>query len=172
MKTKEIIKLGCMVSILGFHAGCNSRLVNSERNRTKMVKKEDVRINSQTSELINGNRLLQFTDSSNKFFSIKIFPLDTFTFSVNDGFKGKASKIEWVGTEQDMKHFSDSMGIRAESEKSLRFELESEIKEKVIRASKEVKSRRTNWVLGLGLVGFIIVLYGLLQIRKRFRNIS
>lgn len=143
--------------ILGFHAGCNSRLVNSERDRTKMAQKEDVQIISKTSELINGNRLVLLTDSSSKFFSVEIFPLDTFTFSVNDGFKGKASKIEFMGIENEVQRILDSTGFRTEREKSLQYSRESQIKEKEIKSLKEVKTRRSNLVLGL--IGFIIFSY-------------
>lgn len=170
MKTESKIIVACIVLILGFHTSC-SRILNYERNKAKLIQKEEVRMTNDQSELIYGNRLIRLTDSSSKFFSIEIYPLDTFTFSVNNGFKGKASKIGVQGLIYKRQKFLDSISFSAENEQILEFRSENEIKEKEIRAIKDVKNRRSYWFAVLFLIGFMIILYGLYQIRKRFRNI-
>jgi len=170
MKTQNKIIVGCIVLILGFHASC-SRILNSERNKAKLIQNEEVRMTSEQSELIFGNRLIQLADSSSKFFSIEIYPLDTFTFSVNDGFRGMASKIEVRGIMYERQKFLDSISFSTEKDQTIQYGSEYKIREKGLRASKEVKSPRLFWLVVLFLIGFIIVVYGFFQVRKRYRNI-
>jgi len=152
MKTQNKIIVGCIVLMLGFHASC-SRILNSERNKAKLIQNEEVRITTEQSELIYGNRLIELTDSSSKFFSIEIYPLDTFTFSVNDGFRGMASKIEVQGIMHEGKKFSDSIRFSTERDQTIQYGSEYKIREKGIRASKEVKSPRSYWLVVLFLIG-------------------
>lgn len=49
------------------------------------------------------SRVVLLSDSNKQRYSIKIFPLDTFSYSVQDGFKGKASKIEVMGSSDYMR---------------------------------------------------------------------
>jgi len=170
MKILNRIILGSFVLISGYHASC-SRLLSSERNKVKLIQKDDVILSDEQSELLHGNHVVQLTDSSHKIFKIEIFPLDTFSFSLKDGFKGMASRIELSGLERGVIKVSDSTGFKFEKKESLQFERENKIITGATQNTKEVKRNSTFGYWGMFLGGFIIALLGLFQIYKRFKAI-
>jgi len=146
-------------------------MVNSERNKTYLEQKEEVRLNSQQSELVTRNRVVQVTDSSRRVFRVEIFPLDTFSFSLDGGFRGRAAKIVIIGNEKDFQSISDSVGLTSARYNTVRFKKKNEIKGKEIAASKDVKSRASGWLVGmLCLSGVTVFCYLFFWIRRRGRN--
>ncbi len=172
MKTQDIIWIGGMLMLLVTQS-CRTRTVDSEKNRTKLEQKEEVRVNSLQSELLTGNRVVQLTDSSSKFFRVTIFPFDTVSFSLEDGFKGRATKIEVVGAEKNFQRVSDSVDITGSTNSTVRYKRENESNEKEITASKDIKSRPSGWlVVVLCLSVVTVVGYFFYWVRRQGTNIT
>ena len=105
------------------------------------------------------NQIIELSDSSNHQYKVRIFPLDTFSFSVDSGFKGRARSIELSGF---IRQSRDASGIITDSAAKLtdevyRQEASSSSKEKIITKALTKKSFGIIpfWIW-IGLIIFII----------------
>ena len=149
MKTQNILKIGCLISLLINQVSCSTRLLNSERKMTKELQKDDIRISSQQLESITGSRQINFTDSSSNMFKVTIFPLDTFTFSLEGGFKGKAMRIEAAGIIKQYKKMVDSSEMLFEKETRVEFENNRNVKKVESSKKRVIERKRVRWVSGI-----------------------
>ncbi len=170
MNLQNKITISCMVLILGFQAAC-SRILNSDRNKSNRIQKVDMDLSAEQSEWLYDNHIMQFSDSSNTYFRIEIFPMDTFSFSLKDGFKGIASKIELKGVQHNLLKVTDSASLTLKKDKSLQLAQNHEMIDRETSEIKRVKRTYPVGYTGFFLIGCIIVIYGIYLINKRYKTI-
>jgi hypothetical protein len=107
MKTLKMISIVIILSL----ASCRSREMSFGRSKTSETEKERISLNESRSESVNGVRVMEMRDSSKQFVGLRIYPLDTFSLNVNDGFRGKAKVVEYWGVEERVKEARDSSGL-------------------------------------------------------------
>ena len=138
---------------------CTTKNLSTQKSRKAIHSTEDISIQSSERGFLQGSRIISMSDSVDNQYYIKIFPLDTFSFSLQNGFKGKASLIEVVGTRQEVKKIIDSSTIRAERQNETLYNNKSTSKESIASRQKKLQKKRSTLLLPmltLGISGLVI----------------
>lgn len=152
------VRMFCVTLIIFNTAGCRTKLLNFEKMRISEVQTEDRHILSKYNESLRSNRIVFTSDSDKQFYRVSIFPLDTFSFSLQDGFKGRASSIEVTGVRYQVKTVSDSAGFVGEEQGTIQFDHVSKRKETAVLSTKVLEKKMPGWKFGL----IVIVLLGVI----------
>lgn len=107
---------------------------------------------------LEAKRKLLLTDTTHEQYTVTIFPLDSFSFSTENGFRGKAEKIELSGQLRRVLSRTDSAVLRVEKRSDRIYEAEERIEKSALSKTRvlESKSRRVLWVF-IGLAGIIVL---------------
>lgn len=116
MRTQDIIIMSSMVMLIAIQTSCRSRMVNSARIRNSEKMRESVNLKSKQNESLASSRVIFMSDSTVNAYRVTIFPVDTFTYSPEAGFKGKARKIEASGIARELKKTGDSSATHFQKE--------------------------------------------------------
>lgn len=110
MKTliQILISIYFTLWVLASITACRTKNLSTQSSRISNRHAEDISIHDLKRDSLQSSRVIELRDSVNKQYSIKIFPLDAFTFSIKDGYRGKAAMIELFGTDQQVRNISDS----------------------------------------------------------------
>jgi hypothetical protein len=137
---------------------CSTKQLTTQMSRTSDCQTRETSIKSKQNESFLGHRIISMRDSSNHQYRIHIFPLDTFTFSIKDGFRGKASSIEVFGAERRVKQVSDRGAFTAKKESGVQYEHESKSRKTAVNNIKSVEKSKAGMIgifIWIGLVGLI-----------------
>ena len=93
MKVIVIKLLALLISL----SSCSIRKLNKDRFESSASIESEIRMQELLNDKFEGKRKILLTDTANEQYSVIIFPADTFSFSAQHGFKGKAVKIELSG---------------------------------------------------------------------------
>ncbi len=165
MKTLKLI----LIVLILFLASCRSRELDFARSKTSEIRKEKLSLNESRSEWVDGVRVVDIKDSSRQFVALRIYPLDTFSLSMNDGFRGRASVIEYWSLKERVSNGKDSSGLIARQEHTNGYAGEIEIRKDEASKSREVRKERmvlVGWIVIVGLGVFV-----LLTIRAHWKRI-
>ena len=148
-KLKSLYQI-CYVAltILSF-CHCSTKNLTTQKSRTATSHAEDISIQTSESGAFQGSRIIAMSDSVNQQYRINIFPLDTFSFSLQNGFKGKASMIEVVGTRQEVKKITDSNTFRAERQDETQYDSKSRSRVKTFNRDKSLEKRKSNIIVNI-----------------------
>lgn len=162
------LKIKLFLLILIIYSSCSTRKLNKQKLDNSTSVQSEIRKQEDHHIRYDGKRIILMTDSADEVYTIRIIPADTFTFSAQNGFRGKAEKIEISGLRSRVKTLSDSTGTQAELQSS-RIQEEHQQYEKHESAKSmvlEKKSMRVMWLL-TGLVLTILLGY---YLRKWIRR--
>ncbi len=160
LKTLNIIILN-LAFLITLQAACRTKELNLAKDKTSTGSKQETQLDSRQSDSLTGHRMLHLTDSSRQFFRMTIFPLDTFTLSLQNGFKGRASSIELAGLKENIKMFYDSAAFTAEKQNTVRFDQQIKTSKTEQSSSKALRKSNLSWIPGLvvlALLAFIVLL--------------
>lgn len=115
---------------------CRSKKLSIQHDRNNRVQKENLGLESRIKESTYTNQIIELNDSSSHQYKVRIFPLDTFSFSVDCGFRGRARSIEFSGS---MKQSRNASSIIADSAAKLTDEV---YKQESNSSSKEMTTNR------------------------------
>lgn len=102
-------------------------------------------------------RKILLTDTAHEHYSVIIFPADTFGFSAQHGFKGKAEKIELSGKLRRVINRTDSAGLLEERLRVMNYGEQYEIKKAEVSNSRVLEKKRLKVVIVLIMVVVILV---------------
>lgn len=151
-----IIKLFTLL-ILVIFSTCSTRKLNRQKSASSASIQSEIRMQELEKDQIEAKRKLLLTDTTDEQYTVTIFPLDSFSFSTENGFRGKAEKIEVKGMNRRVKTLSDSMMVQVERQSNRVYEAEERRERKEVLSGKMVDRKRWNWVivfLGLILAGW------------------
>ena len=157
MKTVKI-KLLALLMLINL-SSCSTRKLNRQILKSSASEQSEIRMQDLKNAQFEGKRMVLLTDSADELYTISIIPADTFSFSAQNGFIGKASKIEVSGLVKRVKTLSDSTMVQVEQQSGRTYEeqYQSEKSELTRTGVLEKKSWRVVGVLiGLG----VIVVFG------------
>ncbi len=140
---------------------CQSgKLLNLQKDRVQIAAQEKTLINREQQEFRNHNRVISFSDSSDQTYQIRILPADSFSFSIRDGFKGKAASIDIYGKQRSRKNLSDSSAQYIQSHGSEKTDISSRysLKQKKNLKVKEKESKMMGYVILLGMLAVIVMI--------------
>ena len=147
-----------MVLILSL-ASCRTREMSFGKSKSSDVEKEKISLNENHSESIKGVRVVDIRYSSKQFVGLRIYPLDTFSLSVDKGFRGRAKMVEYWGVMERVREGRDSSGVVVKKENSSEYVGESEMRKNEVLKSREVRKESmgmTGYLLFIGVGLFII----------------
>lgn len=141
-----IIKLTGMALIILSQSACRTeKLLNRQQTSSSSleVTADSVR------ELQNRSfsRTSAVRDSSDQFYQVTIFPADTFQFSMQEGFTGKATKLEVRGSIRQIRHLNDSATLMTGSDKRKTYKSIQKMDNEEVSKFKSVEKTRINWLL-------------------------
>lgn len=170
MKTL-IIKLLALL-ILGNLSSCSTRKLNKQILKSSDSEQSEILMQDLKNDKLEGKRKILLTDSANEQYTVSIFPADTFSFSAQNGFIGKASKIEVSGLMQRIISLSDSSALSAEKQTAMRYVEHQESKKSEISNTRVLEKKRWPPLMIIIMSGVLIVV-GCLWLRRhltqRFR---
>lgn len=139
-------------------SSCSTRKLNKQKSGSSTSVQSEIRKQEDHYARYDAKHIIQMTDSADELYTISIIPADTFSFSLQHGFRGKAEKIEISGLRRKVKTLTDSTGIQAEqlSGKIYKEHRQSEKHDSAKSRVLEKKSRRVMWLL-IGLFGIILL---------------
>ena len=129
------------------------------RSKISEIGKEKISLNENHSESVHGVRVVDFRDSSKQFVGLRIYPLDTFSLSVDKGFTGRASVIEYWGVKERVTAGKDSLGVVVKKGSSIGYVGEMKMRKNEVSKSREIRKESMElmgWlvIFGLGMFGF------------------
>lgn len=161
---KNFIIPAGMAIIMSCLMACRTNKISTrQQNQSALFEQTDTRNLEQENR--EQSRLLAITDSSGQEYRITIFPTDSFQFSPERGFRGKASKIELSGSIRRTKQIHDStdfrsLGIRENRTTQV---MKQDVKE-LNRAKSTEKIRLVWWAAALALIAVLVL--GWLKLRR------
>ena len=151
-----MIKLFTLL-ILIIQSSCSTRKLNRQKSESSASTQSEIRMQELQKDQLEAKRKLLLTDTTHEQYTVTIFPLDSFSFSKENGFRGKAERIEVKGMNRRVKTLSDSMMVQVERQSNRVYEAEERRERKEVLSGKMVDRKRWNWVivfLGLILAGW------------------
>ena len=161
MKTLKLISVVLILSL----ASCRTKdLERSKSHRSEKIN-EQAQSKSTMQESTQSRQHVLTSDSGTHSYSIRIVPLDTFSFSFESGFRGRAASVELVGLIQKDMETDVTSRLALEKASTRQYEITNTVIKTEKIATK--KLRKTNWlilgvIISLGIGG---VLYW--WVRKR-----
>ena len=166
---KLIIKFLALLILINI-SSCNTRRLNRQKSESSALQQSEIRFQDLKNERYEGKRMIILSDSANELYTVRIIPADTFSFSAQHGFRGKAAKIEVSGLLRRVMTRSDNTEVSAEKQtgRTYKEQYRSEKSELFRTGVLEKKSWRV--VLVFILLGLLILLVWLLRrwIMQRF----
>jgi hypothetical protein len=151
LKTK-LLALLILISL----SSCNTRRLNTQKFERSSSAQSKIRLQDLNNERYDSKRKITLTDSANEFYTVSIFPSDTFSFSAQHGFRGKAAKIEVTGLFRRVLTRTDSTALRAEKQSSRAYkEQQQSEKSELYKTGGLVKKR---WPAVLIVIGLVVII--------------
>lgn len=156
-----ILKLFALL-ILIIISSCSTRKLNRQKSERSSSIQSEIRMQELEKDQLETKRKLLLTDTTHEQYTVTIFPLDSFSFSRENGFRGKAEKIEVKGMHRRVRTLSDSTTIQAETQSDRVYEVEERREKKEVLSGRVVERRRWNWLM------VVIVLLALILVGWSF----
>ena len=164
MKTLVINLLAMLILIM--LSSCSTRKLNKQKFESASLVQSEIRMQELMNDKLEAKRKILLTDTTNEQYSVIIFPSDTFSFSAQHGFKGKAEKIEFLGKLRRVIIRTDSAGLLEEKQRDINYEEEYESKKVEVSNSRVLKKKQSKvvnvliMVVGVILVGWVVWRWG------------
>ncbi|MES3016613.1 MAG: hypothetical protein V4721_02490 [Bacteroidota bacterium] len=168
MKAKTIYS----IIILLIMSLCACRSVERLVKRSKINLSEQSEISAVEDQTVFNERIVSLKDSGRNIYKIKIFPVDTFTYSIQGGFQGTAKTIEIIGAEEILKNTDVLEREIVQTQTTTKSTLASQIKKVERSGSRTSKSQNYLTFIVIGALGLILVLWGwgVLRFRGNYRS--
>ncbi|OYZ31789.1 MAG: hypothetical protein B7X86_07520 [Sphingobacteriales bacterium 17-39-43] len=121
-----------------------TKFSNRQLDQLTRLEQTDTLIREQENIHLSHDRFV--TDSIGQVYQITIFPRDSFQFSVEKGFIGKASKVELRGSIRQLNRVNDSIVFMVSKGRETKAKAIRKVESRQINNSKSVeKSRFKGW---------------------------
>ena len=152
-----VIKL-LLVLILIIFSSCSTRKLNKQKFESSASVQSEIRLQDLNNTQYEGKRIILMTDSADELYTISIIPKDTFSFTTQQGFRGRAERIEFRGLHRRVQFRSDSTVVKNEQQSGRAYEVKQRIEKSEKSRTGFLETKR--WPLTL----LLIVLAGIILI--------
>jgi len=158
---KLILKLLMLLILINF-SSCSTRKLNKQILKSSVSEQSEIRMQDLMNDKLEAKRKILLTDTTNEQYSVVIFPSDTFSFSAQHGFKGKAERIELSGKMRRVINLTDSAGLLEEKQRAINYVKQYEIKKSEELSSRVLEKKGSKvlnvliMVVGVILVGWVL----------------
>lgn len=152
-----IIKLFTLL-ILIIISSCSTRKMNRQKSASSASMQSEMRMQELQKDQLETKRKLLLTDTTHEQYTLTIFPLDSFSFSRENGFRGRAGRIELSGQLRRVLSRTDSAELRIEKQRGRIYEEQELIEKSAFSKTRvlESKSWRALWFF-IGLLGVVVL---------------
>lgn len=153
----KLIAIFLIPLILG--ACRTDKFLNTEKTRSSDLSATNIRIEELKHETYRASQMISLNDSNDHYYRINIFPVDSFSFSVQHGFRGRASRMEIVSSARQVTRLAEKRDLLAAKQD---YSTKSQVnKSRRVRGTNskvlEKSKRGGEWALiWLGLAGLIV----------------
>ena len=157
MKTviEILVRLCCITVLILSFSACRSKHLNNQRFRTSAVQTKDINIKTTQDDFYQRSSVISIRDSAKHQYQVNIFPIDSFSFSLQEGFRGRAHAIELKGEIHQRKETSELHGSTAKKQHSSNYHEEAKISGRAKGNNKDLKKKSFNLIVVLVFIGFI-----------------
>jgi len=155
---KLILKLLSLLILINL-SSCSTRKLNKQKFESSASVQSEIRMQEFRNDKLESKRKILLTDTTNEHYSVVIFPADTFSFSAQHGFKGKAEKIELSGKVRRVINLTDSAGLLEEKQRVINYEEGYENKKVEISKSRVLEKKGPK-VVNVLILGVVVILVG------------
>jgi hypothetical protein len=148
-------KLLALLILISF-SSCNTRRLHKQKFESSSTAQSEIRLQDLNNEGYNSKRMITLTDSANEFYKISIFPSDTFSFSAQQGFRGKAAKIEVTGLISRVLNRTDSTAQNAEKQSSRTYKEQQQREQSELYKTGGLVKKR--WPAVLIVIGLVVII--------------
>lgn len=150
-----LVKLCCItVLILGFSA-CRSKHLTTQKFRTSADQTKDISIKTTQDDYLQRNSFISIKDSTKHQYQVNIFPIDSFSFSLQEGFRGRAHAIELLGEIHQQKETSEQYDSTATKQQESDYYEMVKTSETTLGSTRHLKKRNFNLMSIAILIGII-----------------
>ncbi|MES3016404.1 MAG: hypothetical protein V4721_01440 [Bacteroidota bacterium] len=154
MKTPTIKHISLLLAVFSC-ASCSGKLLDLEKLRNKQRDTGSTSITSNQTGSLRSGRLTFTTDSAFNVYTVTIFPTETFSWSPEQGFKGRALKIEASSRTQTVTKIADSSA--SDFQTTIRNDYENKERTVYASTSKVIKKRRVSSIAAMLVLAFILL---------------
>jgi len=166
MKTYQTHLDGILLAISFFLlviTSCQTeKFLSLQKSKMASMEEQKIKLKTEQKNLLQSSQAIRLTDSMMQDYQVSILPVDSFSFSIQDGFKGKALSIEIRGKQNLLKSISDSSGQFLQSHKLEQgsLELKHRQEQSAVSKTKEKESRMVFPEIILILIGILVLAVG------------
>ena len=157
-----LIKICCITALtIGFSA-CRSKHLINQKSRTSADRTRDTKIKTTQDDFYQRSSVISIRDSAKHQYQVNIFPIDSFSFSLQEGFRGRAHVIELKGEIHQRKETSELHDSTAKRQHSSNYHEEAKISGRAKGNNKDLKKESFKLIAVLvcmGLMGLAVYLY-------------
>jgi len=157
MKNIKIKLLNLLILIL--LSSCSTRKLDKQILKSSASGQLEIRMQDLVKDKLEAKRNILLTDTANEQYSVIIFPADTFSFSAQHGFKGKAERIELAGQLRRVINRTDNTVLLAEKQRVMNYVKQDESQKSEISNSRVFKKEGWN-LLSLLIVPLVLIAIG------------
>lgn len=99
---------GTLLLLLALTSCQTDKFLNRQKSKMQVSEDQKITITSALQTRLKDSRTIQLSDSLGHTYQVDIFPVDTFSFSPESGFKGKAIGISITGKQNILRSLIDS----------------------------------------------------------------
>lgn len=155
LRNHIFISACCVLIITGyFCCGTKEKISVSSKNELRL--RDKILLGESAHDSLGLARVIHVRDSSDQSYQMRIFPVDTFTFSLQNGYQGKASLIEISGIRKQLLTGRDSIAVYSQNQVDREYERETEDRKTSVIRTREIRkwNIRLIWaVIVLGVLG-------------------
>ena len=155
-----------MILIMLCHGACRTSKFSNRQHVQAMVVEET---NNSSIEQENKQYALSrsIIDSNGQEYHVTIFPADSFRFSLQEGFSGKATKIELRGSARQLTRINDSTTINATALRKSSSGVIRKTSNEERSRSRSVKKSAISWIWVWGMLALGLLM---VWVWKHFRH--
>lgn len=162
---KNLHTLAGTILIMLCHGACRtSKYSNRQHVQTMATEKTKISSGEQENKQYSLSRSI--IDSTGQEYYVTIFPADSFRFSVQEGFSGKATKIELRGMAKQLTRINDSATLNVLASKKSSASMIRKVSDVQKIRSRSVEKRRISWIWLCGVLTLGLLM---LWVWKHFR---
>jgi len=99
---------GALFILLALTSCQIDKFLNRLKNKVRIAEDQKIMITTELQARLKDSRTIRLSDSTGNNYEVNIFPVDTFSFSLENGFKGKAFSISIKGKQNVLRSLIDS----------------------------------------------------------------
>lgn len=161
LKNQIIKSAGMMIILISLLACRTDKFLQTKRAGSSEIQSASTRIEENSNTSYHGNEMISINDSSDQTYHVNIYPQDTFSFSIREGFKGKASKMEINGIARQVVNLVEEKELAAVKQESSKQSQVNKTRKEEAYVEKVMEKMKGGWnwiwicLVAAGLLVFI-----------------